>query len=63
MCGAMFAGCLSLAAIAQARSGYIANAEEGLGITEYDYVAGTVLVRVSSALTSDEAKMYQAALA
>jgi len=47
---------------ARARSGCIANPEKGLGIIEYDYV-GTVLVRVSSALTPDQAKMYQAALA
>lgn len=53
----------STAADAQTRSGYIANVEKGLGITEYDYVTGTALVRVSSALTPDQAKAYQAALA
>ncbi len=46
---------------AQTRSAYIANVEKGLGITEYDYVTGTALVRVSSALTPDQAKAYQAA--
>ncbi len=53
----------STSADAQARSGYIANVEKGLGITEYDYVTGTALVRVSSALTPDQAKAYQAVLA
>jgi len=50
------------AADAQTRSGYIANVEKGLSITEYDYVTGTALVRVSSALTPDQAKAYQAVL-
>lgn len=30
-------------------------------LTEYDYVAGTSLIRVSALLTPDQAKQYEAA--
>lgn len=50
------------AADAQARMEYIVNIEKALPFAEYDYVAGSALVRVSSALTPDQAKAYQAAL-
>lgn len=50
------------AADAQARMEYIVIVEKALPFAEYDYVAGSALVRVSSALTPDQAKAYQAAL-
>ena len=50
------------AADAQARMEYIVSVEKALPFAEYDYVAGSALVRVSSALTPDQAKAYQAAL-
>jgi len=52
----------SSAADAQARMEYIVSIEKALPFAEYDYVAGSALVRVSSALTPDQAKAYQAAL-
>ncbi len=50
------------AADAQARMEYIVSVEKALPFAEYDYVSGSALVRVSSALTPDQAKAYQAAL-
>lgn len=53
------------AADAQARKTYIQAAEKSAPIvgTEYDYVTGRVLLRVSSVLTPDQAQQYEAALA
>ncbi len=48
---------------AQRRAGYIEQLAKATPVAvEYDYVAGTTLVRVSKALTPDEAAQYQAAL-
>ncbi len=48
---------------AQSRNDYIASLIEELPIlTEYDFLEGTVLLRVSSSLTPDEAAVYQSAL-
>lgn len=50
---------------ATAREQYIQGAEKSMPMlgTEYDYVSGDVLLRVSEVLTPDQAKAYQAALA
>lgn len=49
---------------AKARSDYIQETEKAVKIVgvEYDYVAGDFLLRVSQALTPDQAAEYQAAL-
>jgi len=45
---------------AQRRAGYIEQLAKATPVAvEYDYVAGTTLVRVSKALTPDEAAQYQ----
>lgn len=54
------------AASAMARGRSVATlvqAMSGLGAAEYDYVSGTVLLRVSGALPPTQAKDYSAALA
>ncbi len=53
------------AAAAKARMDKIQGIAKDMGglISEYDYVNGTVLVRVSSLLTPEQAKEYESALA
>lgn len=54
----------SSSADAQTRKDYIQKVTQPLGglLTEYDYVKGAVLVRVSKLLTPDQAKEYETAL-
>lgn len=47
---------------AQARADYIAKVTAGTpALTEYDYVAGSALLRLSRALTPDQAQAYKTA--
>ncbi|MEU4094466.1 hypothetical protein [Streptomyces sp. NPDC026673] len=49
---------------AQARAAYIQAVTKGMpALTEYDYVSGNVVVRVSHLLTPDQAGKYKAAAA
>lgn len=50
---------------AQARADYIAGLIESTGglVTEYDYVSGTVVLRVAGAIKPSEAAAYEAAFA